>query len=104
MLYKNLLTLQCKVSAIEYRFVFVNFLHMVHIKVILGSTREGRFSEVLVPWITASLSAHSDVSAEVVDLRDYSMPFYEESGSPAAVKDGQYPNEIVRAFAEKVLK
>lgn len=77
---------------------------MLHINVILGSTREGRFSEQLIPWITAALDERSDVSYEVVDLRDYDMPFYEEAGSPAYVENGNYPNEIVRKFAKTVDK
>ena len=75
---------------------------MLRIKVILGSTREGRFSEKLVPWLSSTLSMQADVSYEVIDLRDYAMPFYEEAGSPATVEGGAYPNEVVRAFAEHV--
>ena len=75
---------------------------MVKIKVIVGSTRKGRFSELLVPWISKTLDSTSDVSYEVLDLRDYAMPFYEEAGNASAVENGQYPNEIVRKFAEKI--
>jgi NAD(P)H-dependent FMN reductase len=75
---------------------------MLKIKVIVGSTRKGRFSETLVPWVTKALDSSNNVSPEVLDLRDYDMPFYEESGSPSTVENGQYPNEIVRTFAEKI--
>lgn len=75
---------------------------MVHVKVILGSTRPGRFSELLTPWIAAGIEAQSEVSYEVLDLRTYPMPFYEEIGSPAVVQDGAYPNKEVRKFATKI--
>ena len=75
---------------------------MLQVKVIVGSTREGRFSEVLVPWIDAELAAREDINHEVLDLRDYPMPFYEDSASAASVTDGQYPNEVVREFAKKI--
>lgn len=75
---------------------------MLHIKVILGSTRANRFSEALVPWISKALDADASISYEVLDLRDYAMPFYEEAGSPAMVENSQYPNEVVRQFAAKI--
>ena len=75
---------------------------MLNIKVILGSTRDGRFSEKLVPWITEGLQSRNDVTYEVMDLRDYDMPFYDQPTSPAMVEDGAYPNDVVRSFAKKI--
>lgn len=75
---------------------------MLQVKVIVGSTREGRFSEALVPWIDAALESREGIEHEVLDLRDYPMPFYEDSGSAASVTNGQYPNEVVREFAKKI--
>ena len=75
---------------------------MIKVKVIVGSTRKGRFSEAVVPWIQQALDRQGDVATEVLDLRDYDMPFYEESHSPATVENGAYPNATVRVFAEKI--
>lgn len=75
---------------------------MVQVKVIVGSTREGRFSEALVPWITKALAGQSEVEHEVLDLRDYEMPFYDQPISPAVVENGEYAHEIVRTFAKKI--
>lgn len=75
---------------------------MLQVKVIVGSTREGRFSEQVLPWVTAQLDKTDEVSYEVLDLRDYEMPFYNESISPAYVQNGEYPNETVRKFASKI--
>lgn len=72
------------------------------VNVILGSTREGRFSEKVIPWLTTHLDKADDLEHEVIDLRDYDMPFYEEAGSPAYVENGEYPKEIVRKFAAKI--
>lgn len=75
---------------------------MLNVKVILGSTREGRFSEKLVPWISAALDARDDMEYEIVDLRDHELPFYNEPISPASVTGGNYPNEKVRDFAKLI--
>ena len=75
---------------------------MLNIKVIVGSTRQGRFSEKVLPWVTAELDKNEDISYEVLDLRDWNLPFYNEPMSPAAVKNGDYPNEVVRKLAVKI--
>ena len=66
---------------------------MLRIKVIVGSTREGRFSEKVLPWVEAELKRHHDVKYEVLDLRDWEMPFFSYPVSPATITDGNYPNE-----------
>ena len=49
--------------------------------VILGSTREGRHSERLAKWI-AGQAKDTETEVELVDLRDYPMPFFNEPRSP----------------------
>lgn len=75
---------------------------MISVKVIVGSTREGRFSEKLLPWLTKTLDARDEIEYEVLDLRDYDMPLYDQAASPASVQDGAYAHEVVRKFAAKV--
>lgn len=75
---------------------------MLHIKLIIGSTREGRFSEKIVPWLETELKKIEGISYEVMDLRDYNMPLYDQPISPAYIQDGAYANEIVRSFAQKI--
>ncbi|MEZ4195427.1 MAG: NAD(P)H-dependent oxidoreductase [Candidatus Paceibacterota bacterium] len=75
---------------------------MLNIKVIVGSTREGRFSEKVLPWLTVELDKVKDVAYEILDLRDWAMPFFDYAMSPAYVKDGQYPNETATKFATKI--
>lgn len=75
---------------------------MLNLKVIVGSTREGRFSEKLLPWITDTFTQYPDLAVEVLDLRDYDLPFFASPQSPAAVKDGQYGHEAIDAWASKI--
>lgn len=70
------------------------------IQVILGSTRAGRFGERAAAWAIDRLRRRDDLAAELVDLRDYPMPFYEQS-RPPAYGHRDYPPEVAR-WAEKV--
>lgn len=74
----------------------------IKIKVIVGSTRQNRFSEKPAYWIFEEVKKKGGVDVELLDLRDYPMPFYNEPTSPAMIKDGNYPNEIVKKWAEKI--
>jgi len=56
-----------------------------HIGIVVGSTREGRFSERAAAWFHKIAARRTDLSVEIVDLRDYPMPFFDEPASPAWV-------------------
>src|ERR1700742_1375663 len=53
------------------------------IQVILGSTRPGRFSEKAGAWAMDRLGSRDDLDLELLDLRDFPMPFYEHQRPPA---------------------
>lgn len=53
-----------------------------HIGIVIGSTREGRFADKPAQWFHGIASQRTDISAELVDLRDYPMPFFDEALSP----------------------
>ena len=73
----------------------------LHIKVIAGSTREGRFSDKAAAWIAEELKKQQGVTVEVLDLRDYDMPFFNEPMSPS-FKQEPYKNEAVARFTKKI--
>lgn len=75
---------------------------MLKIQIILGSTRPGRFSAELLPWLKEAVNETAGFTYEVLDLRDYALPFYDSSISAASVKDGQYTNAEVHRFAAKI--
>lgn len=74
---------------------------MTHIKIILGSTREGRYSDVVGKWVLEQLQSQPDVSAEIVDLKEYDMPFFNEPASPL-YKSEPYKHEAVARFTGKI--
>lgn len=53
------------------------------IAIIVGSTRPVRFADIPTQWIKAQAEARDDLTVEVVDLRDYPMPFFDEVASNA---------------------
>lgn len=71
------------------------------IKIIIGSTRQARFSEKPARWIYEEIKKKDGVEAELLDLRDYPMPFFDEPISPSMAKSG-YSNEVVKKWVQKV--
>ena len=74
---------------------------VIKIKVIIGSTREGRFSEKPAQWIFEEAKKLEGAAIELLDLRDYEMPFFDSPVPPSMAK-GQYSNEVVQKWAEKI--
>lgn len=53
---------------------------MTSIAVVVGATREGRVTDKLAKWVAEEAAKVANV--EVLDLRDYPMPFFDEPASP----------------------
>ena len=62
---------------------------MIHIQVILASTRDGRFSERAGQWVTGALAQRGDMEVELIDLRDYPLPFFDAAPPARTLRD--YP-------------
>ncbi len=62
--------------------------------IIIGTTREGRFGDRPAEWIKKLADKHGKVETEIVDLRDYQIPFFDQPGSPAYV--GTHHDEAKR--------
>ena len=48
------------------------------IGIIISTTRPGRFADIPTNWLFNIAKARDDADFEIVDLRDYPMPFFEE--------------------------
>jgi NAD(P)H-dependent FMN reductase len=53
------------------------------IAVIIGSTRPTRFADQPAQWILKQAQARGDMEVELVDLRDFQLPFFDEMASNA---------------------
>ncbi|MBL9056901.1 MAG: NAD(P)H-dependent oxidoreductase [Rhodobacteraceae bacterium] len=53
------------------------------IAVIISSTRPTRFADIPTNWIVEKAKDHGALDVEVLDLRDYPLPFFDEVASNA---------------------
>lgn len=72
------------------------------LKIIIGSTRQKRFSDKPAAWAADLAKKHPEFEVEILDLRDYPMPFYDAPISPSMVKDGAYADPAVQRWADKI--
>ena len=54
---------------------------MLNIAVIIGSTRPTRFGDKPARWIAEVARQRKDLTVEILDLRDFPLPFFEEVAS-----------------------
>lgn len=57
------------------------------IKIILGSTRQGRQSDIIGVFLQKMVQQRPGVQVDILDLRDYNIPFLYEAISPMARKE-----------------
>src|ERR1700732_5595406 len=75
---------------------------MTVISVIVGSTREGRFSEKPAKWIFQHLKKRAGVEARLLDLRDFPLPFFDQPATPAVPGRLPYKNEVVQRWTAAI--
>jgi NAD(P)H-dependent FMN reductase len=56
---------------------------VTRIGIIIGSTRPGRNGKAVADWVFDRAVQRDDAEFELVDLRDFPLPHYDEEGSPA---------------------
>lgn len=71
------------------------------VAVILGSIRKVRRGERVVKWLIPELKKIKDIRVELLDLRDYPLPFYAEDTSPDSLENG-YSIDIATKWAAKI--
>ena len=69
------------------------------IAIIVSTTRQGRFADRPAQWIFGLAKALGTADFELVDLREYPLPFFDEPQSPAYVAP---KNEAAQRWGKKV--
>ncbi len=69
------------------------------IAVIMSTTRAARFADIPAAWICDLARARGDMEIELIDLRDYPLPFFDEPASNAYVPS---QSEVARRWQRKV--
>ncbi len=76
---------------------------MSRLKIIVGSTRETRAADLVLPWVVTRAVAHAGFDVEVLDLRDWPLPiFAEHIGTIGDFSNPTYSEPIVKAWNNKV--
>jgi NAD(P)H-dependent FMN reductase len=76
---------------------------MSKLQVIVGSTRPTRSSDLVVPWVVSRATAHGGFDVELIDLRDWPLPFFAEHvGTIGDFNDPTYSDPIVKAWNNKI--
>ena len=68
---------------------------------IIGSTRPNRFADVPARWVAEAAAERSDFTLEVLDLRDWPLPFFDQPASPAR-GGGDYANPVVDRWQRRI--
>ncbi len=74
---------------------------MLKLALIIGSTRPNRFADVPARWVAEAAAERSDFRLEVIDLRDWPLPFFDQPTSPARGGSG-YSNPVVEGWQDRV--
>ena len=74
------------------------------ISVIVGSTRQGRFSQKPAQWIFQHLSKRDGVDARLLDLRDFPTPFFDQPMPPAMPGRAPYENDVGKKWTAEIAR
>jgi NAD(P)H-dependent FMN reductase len=77
---------------------------MTVISVIVGSTRQGRFSEKPAQWILQRLESRGGIETRLLDLREFPLPFFDQPVPPAMPGRPPYENEMVKKWTAEIAR
>jgi NAD(P)H-dependent FMN reductase len=69
------------------------------IGIIISTTRPGRFADIPTDWLFNIAKDRNDAEFEIVDLRDYPMPFFEEK---VALAYAPTQNEVALRWQKEI--
>jgi NAD(P)H-dependent FMN reductase len=75
---------------------------MPRIAVIVGSTRQGRFADKPAQWIAEKLAERPEIDVELLDLRDFPLPFFDDPVSPGWRNGAPIADPTLRAWSEAI--
>lgn len=69
--------------------------------IIIGSIRDIRRGGRVAKWLLPQFEQFDDFDIEVLDVKDFPLPFFNESNSPEGL-NGEYGNETAQRWSAKV--
>lgn len=71
------------------------------VQVIDASVRKGRVTERVAAWVAAEAANIDEFEVELVDLKDYELPLFDEGASPQYNPDRK-PEGVVKKWLDKI--
>ena len=76
---------------------------MLKLQVIVGSTRPTRAADRVAPWVERRAGERPEFDVDVLDLRDWPLPFFQEHiGTLGDISDPTYSEPIVRLWNQQL--
>ncbi len=76
---------------------------MLKLQIVVGSTRTGRNAEPVLRWLTPLAQAHGAFEPEILDLREWPLPFFQETiATVGDFKDPTYSDPLVKRWNTKI--
>lgn len=75
------------------------FAAMLKLKIILGSSRQGRKGRAVADWATGMAQAHGGFDVELLDLREVNLPLLDEPNHP---RMRNYVHDHTKAWSAKI--
>ncbi len=86
-------------SSFAFTSIYSSEIKQPTIQIILGSTRQGRYSDKVANATLDSLKDQKNVSFEVIDLKSWDLPFFD---SPISPSRGKIEDIKVQKFTNKI--
>ncbi|KEA64679.1 putative reductase [Marinobacterium lacunae] len=71
----------------------------MHLQIIIGSVRQGRVAKPVADWAFTQAKQRSDMTVELVDLKNWPLPMFNLPKSPSA---GEYEDEQQQRWGKSV--
>ena len=76
---------------------------MSKLHIIIGSTRPHRAADLVAPWVIDRAQNHGGFDVEVLDLRDWALPIFEETFETVGdFSNPSYSSPVVRSWNKKI--
>jgi NAD(P)H-dependent FMN reductase len=80
---------------------FLGGIQMVKIGIITGSTRDSRVNLNVAEWVKSIADQRTDAEYELVDIKDYNLPRFNES-IPPIMSGGDYQTPEAKPWSKKI--
>ena len=76
---------------------------MLELKLIVGSTRDGRSADRVIPWLVDRATSQGAFNVDVLDLRDWPLPMFRETRETVGdFADPTYSDPVVKRWNQTI--